>query len=339
VPSFLLLLQQSIAASQSTPVDPDWLLSTTVQASAVLVAIVGGFLVSRLVDLSAKRAEMIERRNHRDRLRLIKQAEYNDLHADRVAESSNWFTDRHQDDLLAARGEGDIESMLDWIPVGSSTEEMRPVAERFTRSMQAAFADIESKFPPGTAPPRTCRDLEKSGIAIPEKARFVYELVANHIAQEIDSRRQKQESGVTVSWNTSVVDINPPPSKFKVPMSSLIVERQDARIDLERQLGAELRAYGSELALIDEEFARFKNPDAMLGAIIVLVYLVLVGIALPTILMSLRPVPDGPLSRIAVVAAFISGLLVLLAYLLFRLRALKPPKQSNENQEQRTPGL
>ena len=53
MPSFLLLLPQSAAASQSAPVDPDWLLSSTAQSAAVLVAIVGGFLVSRRNCLAA----------------------------------------------------------------------------------------------------------------------------------------------------------------------------------------------------------------------------------------------------------------------------------------------
>jgi hypothetical protein len=36
-------------------IDPNWLLSTTAQSAAALVAIVGGFLVSRVVGLQSTR--------------------------------------------------------------------------------------------------------------------------------------------------------------------------------------------------------------------------------------------------------------------------------------------
>jgi hypothetical protein len=67
-------VQLVLPLTQSPPVDPDWLLSSTVQSAAVLVAIVGGFLVSRLVTLSAERGANIQRRQERTRLRQIKGA-------------------------------------------------------------------------------------------------------------------------------------------------------------------------------------------------------------------------------------------------------------------------
>jgi hypothetical protein len=91
----LLLLTQS--GAQSTLIDPDWLLSSTAQSAAVLVAIVGGFLVSRLVTLSAECGAIIQRRQRQDRVRQIKQAEYNEIHADRLWVSREWFVDIHKD--------------------------------------------------------------------------------------------------------------------------------------------------------------------------------------------------------------------------------------------------
>src|SRR5665213_3686378 len=55
-----------------TPVAPqdwNWLLSTTAQSAAALVAIVGGFLVTRLVTLSADR-EALRRRAHEIQVRI-----------------------------------------------------------------------------------------------------------------------------------------------------------------------------------------------------------------------------------------------------------------------------
>ena len=82
----LLLLVRS---SAECPVDPDWLLSSTVQSAAVLVAIVGGFLVSRLVTLSERGAIIQQRADeHQDKLRQIKQAEYDEVHSERLSVST-----------------------------------------------------------------------------------------------------------------------------------------------------------------------------------------------------------------------------------------------------------
>jgi hypothetical protein len=297
---------------QSAPIDPDWLLSSTVQSAAVLVAIVGGFLVSRLVTLSAERGAILQRRQQRDRLREIRQTEYDEVHADRVAVSTKWFVDHHKDQLLEARGRADIESLLeDFIPRGSSYQEMRPVAENLINSIQTAFPEIESKFS-GRMPPRTSSGLRESGVAIPEGSADIYEIVASHIADEIERSRPR------TAWEVRFI-----PSVTPTP--EIVYRRLDAKIDLERELNSELRALNSELILLDEELSTFKKPEGIKGAIAVLLYLTLAGIALPTILMALRPVPDSSLSRAAVVAAFVSGLAVLVGYLLFRVRSLKPP--------------
>lgn len=308
--SVLLLLAHS--GAQSAPVDPDWLLSSTVQSAAVLVAIVGGFLVSRLVTLSAERGGIIQRRQHQDGLRQIRQAEYDHVHSERLSVSTEWFVKHHQDRLLAARGEVDIGSILeDFIPRGSCEDEMRPVAEHLTDSTKTAFSEIEGKFP-NEAPPWTSGELRESGIVIPEGSEGIYEAVTRHIA---DDRRP--------TWGA------PNFSPYLLPSVTpdIVYQRQDARIAREDDLSSELRTLNSEVALLDEELSTFKKPEGIKSAIAVLMYLTLVGIVLPTILMALRPVPDGPAARAVIVAAFISGLGVLVVYLLWRARSLKPPQQ------------
>ena len=305
--------------TQSVPVDPDWLLSSTAQSAAVLVAIVGGFLVSRLVTLSAERSAILQRRQRLEGRRQIKQVEYDEVHADRLAISIKWFVDHHKDKLLECgdveAGSLEVESLLDFIPVGSSYQEMRPVAE----NMRTAFQEIETKFSDSEIPPpQTSRELRESGVLIPEGSEYIYELVAEHMVDSVKPAAPPSTSQFAFSLPVGLTSF--------VPTPDIVIQRQDARIDLERQLSSELRALNSELALIDEELSAFKKPEGIKGAIIALTYLALVGIALPTVLMALRPVPDGPVFRVVVVAAFISGLILLLAYLLFRVRSLKPPE-------------
>lgn len=318
LPIVLLLTQP-----QSTPVDPDWLLSSTVQMAGVLVAIVGGFLVSRLVTMSAERGAIIQRRQHRDALREIKQAEYDDVHAERLEVSIEWFVDHHKEELLTQlleqKDAADVESLLDdFIPRGSSLEEMRPVAEGLIGSTRAAIRDILEKFP-SQQPPTTSRELRKSGVLIPEGSEGIYEFVADHIASIAERSMPRRAFDIPISSRITS-RITPP----------IVYERQDSRIERERDLEIELRTLNSEVGLLDEELSAFSKPEGIKGAIAVLVYLTLAGIALPTVLMALRPVPDNALSRIAVVATFISGLVVLLAYLLLRVKSLRPPQSGRK---------
>src|SRR4051812_44540856 len=56
--------------------DPNWLMSTTAQSAAAIVAIVGGFLVSRLITANSSREALQARqRESIDRLRSFEQLE------------------------------------------------------------------------------------------------------------------------------------------------------------------------------------------------------------------------------------------------------------------------
>ena len=77
--------------------DPNWLLSTLAQSTAAVVAIVGGFLVSRLVQLSSEK-EGLRRRgaNAQDELRqvtkLFEAATTTDWQTAGKPSSGGWWT-------------------------------------------------------------------------------------------------------------------------------------------------------------------------------------------------------------------------------------------------------
>jgi hypothetical protein len=312
-PSSTTTQSAAASASSSSPIDPDWLLSSTVQSAAVLVAIVGGFLVSQLVGLSAQRGALIQRRHHRNEIRNIKQDQYSDIHSERLSVSIKSFVDYHKDSLLSARGEIETKALLEeFIPIGSSDQEMQPIAAKLIESVKKAYAEILRVYPRDTPLPETAAGLRDAGVAMSPGSEEIFMDVANHVARSTESGRRQAwmlESLATMSASNS----------------DIMYERQDARIAKETSLQNEMRVLDKEIALIDEQLSEIGKPEGVKGSIIVLVYLILAGIALPTILMALRPVPDNASVRVAVVAAFISGLIVLVAYLMIRLRSLRPP--------------
>src|SRR5690349_12794494 len=104
------------------------LLATLAQSAAAVVAIVGGFLVSRLVQLSSER-EGLRRQLFRaqDDLKHVADS-YSEAHEYRLANSRRDFYHWVIDDLIKADAATlDRDTLLhDNIPRGSSAEEMAP---------------------------------------------------------------------------------------------------------------------------------------------------------------------------------------------------------------------
>ena len=110
--------------------DPSALLGTLAQSSAAIVAIVGGFLVSRLVALSSER-EGVRRQllATRDRLEHVT-GDFQAAHSYRLSNSVDRFAEWVLEDLAKADDQTDYEAILyDNIPRGSSHEEMRPALD------------------------------------------------------------------------------------------------------------------------------------------------------------------------------------------------------------------
>jgi hypothetical protein len=286
-------------------VDPDWLLSSTAQSAAALVAIVGGFLVSRLILLSTERTAALRRRQEVVARRRIKESEYNEVHSDRVGTSMRWFQDRFEDRIIEQRGQLNVDELLNaFIPRGSSKEEMRPFANTLVDMTSTAYSLIISKFGDGSLSiPGTARELSEQGIAIPPGGARIFEKVASKLRREYSTR-------VPVGL---------------VATPDIVYQRQDALIQREEQLRIDVRALDSELEVINSHVRSVVDPKGVVGAVVALSYLSAVGIVLPTILMTLRPVPDSVVWRTIVVAAFTSGLMVLLLYFICTMRSLRLP--------------
>ncbi|HEX4443130.1 MAG TPA: hypothetical protein VHZ81_06135 [Galbitalea sp.] len=292
-------------------VDPNWLLSSTAQSAAALVAIVGGFLVSRLIALSAERAAVGQRREELTQRRSLKRNELDEVRAVRLQVSREWFLEHHLNDVVDAKGEIDPESLIEeFTPLGSSEDEMRAFAAELLEATGQAFSALSSQFISRNNFPSTVVELRSAGIEVPPEFETLFARVA----------RAVRESLPRPFGYSSMIDM----STLIIPNSTQApVRRQEARIDRERQLESDIRLLDAEIDLIETRTRSFAKPDGVTGAVLSLVYLSLVGIVLPTTLMAVRPVPDSVGWRVTVVAAFVSGLVVLLVYFVRRARSLR----------------
>lgn len=291
-------------------IDPNWLLSSTAQSAAAMVAIIGGFLVSRLVSLSADRNAILQRLEDLGTRRALKADEHREVRDERFAVTKRWFINDRLKEVVAHRGMADPESLLDRIGVGSSLDEMRPVAQHLLAAVQAAFALIEARYTGASIPPPTAEGLRRDGLTIPAADEEIYEGVASSIGEGRPRTPNR------------LYPVMPLPSV----KPAIVYQRQDDRVARERELRSELRFLDKELMVTVERLASFEKPKGITGAVLALTYLAVAGVLLPVVLMAFRPVPDNSVSRVIVVLAFTSGLLVLLFYFIGHARSFRPRK-------------
>jgi hypothetical protein len=123
--------------------DPNWLLSTIAQSGAALVAIIGGFLISRVVSLAARRDAQAHLRHDLATRLDVARTHHEGLRSERLAVSEDWFID-HCLDVLGHTGKLDADEVLeDFIPLGSDETEMGPVANRLVSAVARATQDVE----------------------------------------------------------------------------------------------------------------------------------------------------------------------------------------------------
>jgi hypothetical protein len=291
--------------------DPNWLPSTLAQATAVLVAIIGGFLVSRLVSLSSERGALVHRRSElAERLKLA-QEELDNVHSERLAVSKKWFREQNLNDIVNARGEVDIDAVLaEFIPRGSNEEEMRPYAEELAEQTRTAFERISQAFRGSEFPSGDLDHLKERIGDIRDEEDEIYQYVGEILAEE---RRPQHVRTRRLNRLMSTI----------VSSSDIEIPRQDARIDKEAELGADVAALSAEIKLIDEQASRFSQPEGVTSGMFVLSFFALVGVVFPMAVMATRPVPDDLVMRRLLVAAFLVGLGALLIYLIIYVKKLR----------------
>lgn len=294
-----------------TSVDANWLLSTTAQSAAALVAIVGGFLVSRVVGLQSVREGLLHRREEVETQRHLTELDFQRVWTERHAYSARKFRKHHLSEVIRLRGEIDVDELLDdFQPIGSEDEEMREVAEELAATVKRAFFAMKEAMGPNQISAPSLADLRKQGVQIAEDDEEVFSSVASAIT--VEGRRPFGDSLGTHTFYNAI----------SLPESDVVFQRQERRIELESDLRGRLSLMEADLAIIEQELRKIASPRGVGRGIGVLSYLAVVSVIVPLVLMSLRPVPASALARAIVVLLFVSGLGALIWYLVWSLKTL-----------------
>ena len=269
--------------------DPNWLLATMAQSAAALVAIGGGFLVSRVVALSSERWALEQRgrdleqqtQGHRERLEetIQRRREMSWQHFKIAVAYKCAETYIDQGSLSA-------ESIVRKYPLlGATGEDLLNMAESLIRQIEQANEHFDGG---GGMPDSSDADSDLD----------IYEAVN-------DARAPGS-----------------PPERISVEALLVLWRRYDKLIAEEREQRADLSGLKGARDLVRTEAARVGKPQGLWSAAFAFAYLTVVGVVVPVAALAWRPVPSGHHVRWVLVSLFVSGLLALGLYLVGAIRQL-----------------
>ncbi len=323
--------------SQINSFDPNWLLSTTAQATSALVAIIGGFLISRLISIVSEKSHQIQnlaelRNRHR-----VKDAELAKFQKTVDKRIQKWFREENLASILEAKGNTNYTKMVnEFKRAGSERQEIAQYANLLKGIVTRAFKDLNEiyKIPAGI--PESCVEMRADGIQI-ESAHDeeIFELVAIQITRE---RQQNQiESEANLSMNVTESDIPEADSNENVrPSPNFVYERQDAAIKERDRLNEELGVIDGDINFIELHLPVMAQTKRLFQGFIILAYFSIVGIVYPLYLMTRNPVIASASDRTLVLLGFISGLIALLVFIwksVEDLRAIEKRLAAAQNRE------
>jgi hypothetical protein len=288
--------------------DPGSLLSTLAQSTAVFVAIVGGFLVSRLVAISSERDGLRRRyKETRDQLKHVT-SDFREAHAYRLRNSQNDFRRWVLDELVGVAAESvDREALLtDKIPRGSSRKEMAPYLEDLIERVKQVTDEITAQLERGDTSRLTLDHLEARGLVVRDTDRDIYLEVVDSIAEQLP--RPQSQFGL-------MSDIRP--LRIVNPVTTATeLRRLDESIQAEQELHARMRILETEAERLRTEIALAGRPIGVTPAIIILAVYSVVGIVVPVVVLTLHPKTLAGWASWLLVVLFVSGLFAVLAYIL-----------------------
>ena len=168
-------------------IDEGSLLATLAQSSAAVVAIVGGFLVSRLVQLSSER-EGLRRQLVRaqDELKHVA-ASYDEAYEYRLANSRRDFYGWVIDDLIKANPATlDRDALLDDnIPRGSSAGEIAPYLDDLIDEVAQVKAAVEKYVRRDDVDTLHIDDLRERGLQVPQAQEDTYFHVVDWVTEQL----------------------------------------------------------------------------------------------------------------------------------------------------------
>lgn len=300
-------------------IDEGSLLATLAQSSAAVVAIVGGFLVSRLVQLSSER-EGLRRQLARaqDELAHVA-ASHGEARADRLANSPRDFYHWVIDDLVQAGPAGpEREALLEEnVPRGSSAEEMAPYLDDLIKEVAQVKDAVAKYVRGGDVDTLDIDDLRARGLWVPPEQEDLYSRVAAGVAERLPTPRYGSPSAGLLA-RAAIGMINP-------VTRSTDLRRLDESIRDESDLRGRMAMLEAEVARAKREISLIGRPAGVTSAIVILAIYSVLGIVAPVVVMGLGLDTLAAWLEWLLWGMFVLGLSAVLVYIFWYARILNDP--------------
>jgi len=289
--------------------DPSTLLSALSQASAVLVAIIGGFLVSRLVAISSER-EGIRRLVEAAAGRIGHiEADLKEAHRTRLDRAERYFYEVAVEKLLE-NPSLDLDALIqERVARGTAEEELKPYAVALRQRVQNAVQAINLKLRKGDTRNLDLEDLVERGLEITDADQDIYEQAFKHRRAFLPN-----PPAISILGSRDLLDYTNLASALRPGWAiAAEVRHRDEEIRAEADLRTQLRAAVAERDRLDEELARVGKPVGVAAAMWMLGVLSL-GILVPLVMMAFEPKGLDVLAKIVLLGSFVIGLAAILWY-------------------------
>ena len=298
------------------PYDPNLFLSTTAQATAALVAIIGGFLVSRLIALVSEKSQQSQSLEELRSRRRVKDAELEKFKNTVNSGIQKWFREDNLDNILQNRGNSNYTKMVDdFDTTGNDRQVIAEYANSLKSVVTRAFKDLEEVYKSSSTIPPSSAKMRADGIQIdPGHDEEIFERVALHSAATRESSGQPAEvelqNDSAPQKGTASEQIESTPAA-----PTIVSSRHDAAIKERDRLNEELGIIVGEIKLLESRLPAMAQQRWLIQGFVILAYFSVIGIVYPLYLMTRNPVVADATARETVLLGFISGLVALLAFI------------------------
>jgi hypothetical protein len=288
--------------------NPNAFLSTLAESAAAIVAIVGGFLVSRLVALSSERDGLRRQLAQVEIQRQNLTTAYEDTHEQRLHGSQRTFGDWVVADIVeAAPNEPDRATLLEKIPRGSSVEEMSSYLDFLIQRVGDIVAELTTHIRPGDTRGLQMSELEARGLIIPTgREEFYLEIFDEH------AKKLPRDSDPFSVFGTS--SLTPPLPSLTIT-TDVQIRRLDELINREETLQSQKLLLDAETQRLQNEMATAGRPTGVTPAIVVLSTYAATGVVAPIVAMAISPSKLSTGMTWLLVVLFVGGLIAVLGYI------------------------
>ena len=300
--------------------DPNLFLSTTAQSTAALVAIIGGFLVSRLIGLVSEKTQQVQSLAELQSKRRVKDAELEKFNHTVGTGIQRWFREDNLEDILERRGDSNYTKMVDDFDVsGSDRQEIAEYANQLKNVVTRAFQELERVYKAPAEIPESTTKIRSDGIQIdPGHDEEIFQRVSAHISatrQLILAEKEAQEANNSKNpSDTEAIDLSAL-TPVVPPVPTLVTSRHDAAIKERDRLKEELGVIIGEIKILEFRLPEMAQQRWLIAGFGILAYFSAVGIVYPLYLMTRNPVVANASDRSKVLIGFITGLVALLAFI------------------------